>query len=144
MSRLSYKKTFKYTRLRYNIAQKQEGIMRKISVVLAAALLAGCSNLELTSAGQQVQLVTSLTPSEASNYTYLGEVACSFGMNAKSASTNIIQCRNELRNEAALMGAGMVVIQHQQIGTQGSLVINNSFANSGCPNCISMVGSAYR
>lgn len=62
----------------------------------------------------------------------LGEVSCDFGMNARQVATNVEWCRNDLRNKALAKGADFIVIETEQIG------------NDGCPNCVSMFGTAYK
>jgi hypothetical protein len=62
----------------------------------------------------------------------LGEVSCNFGMNAREVATNVEWCRNDLRNKALGKGADFIVIETEQIG------------NEGCPNCVSMFGTAYK
>lgn len=114
----------------------------KILSIALISVLSGCASLELSQAGRDVQLLTQLPSSTSKQFIAAGDVSCDFGMNAKSASSNIIQCRNDLRNKAAKLGASIVIVQHQQLGTGGSGFGNNSMG--GCPNCITMVGTAYR
>lgn len=114
----------------------------KIFLIAIISVLSGCASLELSQAGRDVQLLTQLPSSSFKQFAVAGDVSCDFGMNAKSASTNIIQCRNDLRNKAARLGASVVIVQHQQLGTGGSGFGNNSIG--GCPNCITMVGTAYK
>ena len=115
--------------------------MKYFSIAFFIALT-GCASVELSQAGRDVQLMTQLPNTGSEKYVVAGDVACDFGMNAKSASSNIIQCRNALRNKAAALGASIVIVQHQQLGTGGSGFGNNTV--SCCPNCITMVGTAYK
>tara|TARA_B100001063_G_C16357632_1_gene354445 strand:- start:127 stop:480 length:354 start_codon:yes stop_codon:yes gene_type:complete len=113
----------------------------KISSLILITALIGCANLELSQAGRDVQLLTQLPSSNSKPFVEVGDISCDFGMNARSPSTNIIQCRNDLKNKAARLGAKIVVVQHQQLGTGGSGF--GEYAIAGCPNCITMVGTAY-
>jgi len=114
----------------------------KILLLILISVLIGCANLELSQAGRDVQLLTQLPNSNSKQFIAVGAISCDFGMNARSPSTNIIQCRNDLRNKAARLGAKIVIVQHQQLGTGGSGF--GDYAVAGCPNCITMVGTAYK
>ncbi len=116
--------------------------MKILSVAMCIALT-GCASIELSQAGRGVQLHSQLPSLKAGEFIAMGDVSCDVGMNGRSASTNIIQCRNDLRNKAAQMGATHVIVQHQQLGT-GGVFINTNNAINGCPNCITMVGTAYK
>lgn len=52
-------------------------------------------------------------------------------MNFVTVSTNLQNCRNDLRNKAVQISASLVVVENESVG------------NSGCSNCVSMFGSAY-
>ncbi|MFA0812570.1 hypothetical protein [Microbulbifer epialgicus] len=105
-------------------------------------VLSSCATVELTDAGRDIQIVQQISISDLDRYYEIGEVACNFGFNARSAITNIKQCRTELKNQAAQLGGHVVVIEHQQLGTGGGATYGKGY--SGCPNCISMVGTAYK
>lgn len=116
--------------------------MKRFSIYIAIALaVTACANTQLSPGAASVKIFKNMPISEASKYREIGPVSCSFGSNFKSASTNIIQCRNELRNVAAAQGASVIIIDHQQIGTSGSGF--GEYAIAGCPNCVTMVGTAY-
>ena len=118
--------------------------MKILSVAMCIALT-GCASIELSQAGRSVQLYSQLPNSNAGEFIAMGDVSCDVGMNGRSPSANIIQCRNDLRNKAAQMGATHVIVQHQQLGTGGMYMsTNNNHTLSGCPNCITMVGTAYK
>lgn len=117
----------------------------KVLTVAMCIALTGCASIELSQAGRSVQLYSQLPNSNAGEFIPIGDVSCDVGMNGRSASTNIIQCRNDLRNKAAKMGATHIIVQHQQLGTGGVYIsTNNNHTLSGCPNCITMVGTAYK
>lgn len=100
-------------------------------ILFLVLTVCGCATVELEEGGKRVKILTEQSLlSDA--YEDLGEVSCQKGVNARSSGTNIIQCRNELRNRAAELGADVLVIQHQQLGS------------AGCGNCIVMVGVAYK
>lgn len=117
----------------------------KILTLALCISLTGCASIELSQAGRGVQLHSQLPTLKSGEFIAIGDVSCDVGMNGRTASTNIIQCRNDLRNKAAQMGATHVIVQHQQLGTGGVYIGgSNNHALSGCPNCITMVGTAYR
>ncbi|WHI52454.1 hypothetical protein P3339_06685 [Microbulbifer sp. MLAF003] len=105
-------------------------------------LLSSCATVELTDAGRDIQIVQQISISDLDKYYEVGEVACNFGFNARSAITNIKQCRTDLKNQAAQLGGHVIVIEHQQLGTGGGTSYGKGY--SGCPNCISMVGTTYK
>lgn len=91
-----------------------------------------CATLQLTPQGAAVPIVT-ITPADlASGYRDVGVLTCSRGYNARSTSSNIVQCQNELRNKAAAVGGEVVMITSQQLGV------------ADCANCVTLVGTAYR
>ncbi|WP_444920410.1 hypothetical protein ACJJID_16430 [Microbulbifer sp. CnH-101-G] len=113
----------------------------KLLLITFAAMLSSCATVELTDGGRDIRVVQQISVSDLDKYYDVGEVACSFGFNAKTAITNIKQCRIDLKNQAALLGGDVVVIEHQQLGT-GAATYAQGY--SGCGNCISMVGTAYK
>tara|TARA_R110002095_G_scaffold21740_3_gene23534 strand:+ start:355 stop:780 length:426 start_codon:yes stop_codon:yes gene_type:complete len=62
----------------------------------------------------------------------LGEVSCEFGANFGSTADNVRACRNDLRNKAHQLGATLVAIETEVLGTDG------------CANCVSMFATAYK
>lgn len=88
----------------------------------------------------QIQVVPTLD--NLDSYDYLGDVSCYHGYNAKDPRTNMDWCKIDLRNQALTMGASHVLLTSQQLGQSGVGYGNNSIA--GCPNCITMSGSAYK
>ena len=117
--------------------------MKTIFIFTSCLLLISCANIKLTEAGSKVQIVQQISISDLEHYQAIGDIDCQFGFNAKSPITNIKQCRTELKNKAAELGAEIVVIAHQKLGANPSFGIGQPH-NSGCPNCISMIGTAYR
>ena len=106
-----------------------KGTLYLLAVVLMST---GCATLQLTPQGAAVPIVT-ITPADlASGYSELTVLTCSRGYNARSTSTNIVQCQNELRNKAAAVGGQVVMITSQQLGT------------AECGNCVTLVATAYR
>jgi hypothetical protein len=62
-------------------------------------------------------------------YQSRGHVQCSYGMNAKPATTNVRLCRKELKREAAEAGATVVVLNaHQLMPTGGNRVMMSGTA----------------
>lgn len=107
--------------------------MRTVTSPLVLLALVACASVPLDEGGRRVTLLTT-TPSvtDMRNLEELGTVACSKGANFGSPKKNIESCRNELRNKAAKMGADIVVVENQQLGT------------SLCANCMTLVGTAYK
>lgn len=66
------------------------------------------------------------------DYESLGEVFCEFGANFVVVTNNVRACRNDLKNQAHRLGATLVVVETEILGT------------SGCGNCVSMFGTAYK
>ncbi len=62
----------------------------------------------------------------------LGDVQCQRGNNFRDPGSNVRDCRNTIRNEAAQMGADIVVVSTEQVGT------------GDCANCVVFMGTAYR
>ncbi|WP_299947023.1 hypothetical protein [uncultured Microbulbifer sp.] len=117
--------------------------MKTIFIFASFLLLISCANIKLSEAGSKVQIIQQISISDLKHYQSVGDIDCKFGFNAKSSTTNIKQCRIELKNKAAELGAEIVVIAHQKLGANPSFGVGQSY-NTGCPNCISMVGTAYR
>lgn len=106
-----------------------------VPTMAAIALLSGCMANSITQQGQQVVIVQSL-PSQY-QCTYKGEVAGSQGnwlTGGWTPNRNLaLGARNDLRNEAAKLGANVVVITE----TINSTDDENSLEN------ITHVGRAY-
>lgn len=105
------------------------------SVVLGCA---GCATTQLSLAGQYVE-VAATTPTGCR---FVGAVSGYEGFNAHSPEDNIIAVQAQLRNKAAELGGNVVTPTSQQVGTPGTLTTNTGW-NGACPNCITMMGSAY-
>lgn len=113
--------------------------MKRITLLIcactASALLAGCMATRVTPQGQSVVIVQSL-PSQY-QCTYKGEVAGSQGnwlTGGWTPNRNLaLGARNELRNEAAKIGANVVVISE----TLSSNDADNSLEN------VTHIGRAY-
>ena len=101
----------------------------------SAALLAGCMANSVTEQGQQVVIVQSL-PSQY-QCTYKGEAAGSQGnwlTGGWTSNKNLaLGARNELRNEAAKLGANVVVITE---------TLNSTDAENALEN-VTHIGRAY-
>lgn len=108
--------------------------MTKLSLLAPglAFMLCACARLQLTPEAQRVALLSTPPADLPNGYTEIGTLTCSRGRNYRKPKTNIVQCQNELRNKAAEMGAAIVVITAQQLGTHS------------CDNCVSLIGTAYR
>jgi hypothetical protein len=106
-----------------------------------AALVTGCSTVQLTEKGKRVKLLTAI-PADG-QYEHIDDVSCSFGTNGRTSETNMKLCRIDLQNKAGELGGSIVVIQSQQLGTSGGIIIGG-YGNTGCPNCITMLGAVYR
>lgn len=70
-------------------------------------------------------------PTDA-EYIYVAEVSCDRGATMHSIGHNVAFCRDRLRQQAAEVGADIVVITTQNIGA------------GDCQNCVTMFGEAYR
>lgn len=105
------------------------------SVIIATGLLSGCMANSITQQGQQVVIVQSL-PSQY-QCTYKGEIVGSQGnwlTGSWTSNRNLaLGARNDLRNEAAKLGANVVIITE----TINSTDDENSLEN------ITHVGRAY-
>ncbi|MEQ8453694.1 MAG: DUF4156 domain-containing protein [Sandaracinaceae bacterium] len=66
------------------------------------------------------------------NLQMVGDLQCQRGQNFRDPGSNVTDCRNTLRNEAAAMGAEVLVVSTEQIGM------------GDCANCVLMSGTAYR
>lgn len=112
---------------------------------LVSFSLISCSTIELSDAGQHIHITKQFSLADLDAYERLGEVDCNARSNGIHSSKNIIRCRTELKNKAAEMGADIVVIEHEQMGSgSNAFALNNYAVANGCNNCISMVGTAYR
>lgn len=103
--------------------------MKALLFVAVTGLLLGCAGPQMIPGAEQVR-ISKTTPDE-NKYDFISEVSCDYGMNFGTTSTNLRNCRNDLKNKAARVRASIVVVESESIG------------NSGCPNCVSMFGSAY-
>lgn len=70
-------------------------------------------------------------PTDAT-YGPVGEVSCNLGGNFGTVGGNTDGCRNDIRNQAADLGADVIVLTTQQVGA------------GRCANCVVMYGIAYR
>ena len=106
-----------------------------LTILVSAGTLAGCMANSVTTQGHQVVIVQSL-PSQY-QCTYKGEVAGSQGnwlTGSWTSNSNLaLGARNDLRNEAAELGANVVVITETINATDE----DNSLEN------ITHVGRAY-
>src|ERR1044071_454383 len=75
----------------------------------------GCATLQLTPRGATVQIGTINPAALGSGYRDVAVLTCSRGYNARSTSSNIVQCQNELRNKAADAGGEVVMITSQHL-----------------------------
>jgi hypothetical protein len=93
---------------------------------------AGCSSApELTREAAHVNLLDSLPASEAATYTKIDPIECE-NSSTDSADENRTRCRTDLRNHAIKMGADVVVIDGQHVGTPN------------CETCVRLNGFAYK
>lgn len=101
--------------------------VRLIIALGAIGLLAGCMANSVSPQGQQVVIVQSL-PSQY-QCTYKGEVAGSQGnwlTGGWTSNKNLaLGARNELRNEAAKLGANVVVITETLNSTDAENALEN-------------------
>jgi len=107
-------------------------MIRALVITATVIVITGCATTELSSKARSVRLVSNAPENLLRDYTEVKTVSSYYGANFRRPAGNIVQCQNDLRNQAAEAGANLVVITSQQIG------------NVGCPNCISLVGTAYR
>ena len=111
---------------------------RRVLLVMVTLFLASCTHVpvELSASATKTKFVEYLTAPEKSKYEGLGYLKCELGMNARTVNTNIEGCKTMLRNKGAAMGADLVVLDKEKIG---------SITGWGaCPNCIKMSGVAYK
>ena len=100
--------------------------------VMVLLLTMGCATtpIPIRRSADLVRIVKTL--SDPTQYELVGEVSCSFGYHFGTLPANIDNCRRDLRNRAAMMGAHIVVISKVRTG------------DTRCKSCVSMDGSAYR
>lgn len=112
--------------------------MKKIALLLPL-LFAGCAtpSIQLNEVAASVRFVEYMTPKEKAEYEEVGQVKCEEGMNGKMQSANITSCQNNLKNEAAKMGAEVVLMDKDKDWWQGSY-------GSGCDNCVKGKGLAFK
>ncbi len=113
--------------------------MKKILLAsLPLLLLTGCAATSVTPQGQQVVIVQSMPQEYADRCEFVGEVAGSQGNwitgNWTPNKNLALGARNDLRNEAAKLGANVVLITDSFNSTDE----NNSLEN------ITNIGRAYR
>ncbi len=101
------------------------------TLLLLVLALSGCATTPLSERGSTVTLVTALSAQDLKELRLLGNVSCK-ARGHTDPEVNIQSCKNDLRNQAANLGASIVVLESQQLG------------NSWCSGCILMTGSAYR
>ncbi len=114
--------------------------MKKILLasILPLLLLTGCAATSVTPQGQQVVIVQSMPQEYAGRCQFVGEVAGSQGNwitgNWTPNKNLALGARNDLRNEAAKLGANVVLITDSFNSTDD----DNSLEN------ITNIGRAYR
>lgn len=110
--------------------------MKKIVIGAIALALVGCSANQLTPQGEQVVILKDV-PTQY-QCTYKGEIAGAQGnwmTGYWTSNKNLaLGARNELRNEAARLGANVVVIAETVTGTDESNELKN----------VTHIGRAYR
>lgn len=106
--------------------------MKRKAIVSAlfALCVQGCSptQVELTDEAERVRMSQS---SQVEQCEYIETFTTQVGKNFMSYAHNVDLAHKQLRNEAAETGATHVVVQSQQ-------------ALSGCHNCVSLTGRAYK
>ncbi len=115
--------------------------MKKVlfaSITISTLLLTGCAATSVTPQGQQVVIVQSMPQEYSGRCQFIGEVAGSQGnwlTGGWTPNKNIAMgARNDLRNDAAKLGANVVVITD----TFNSTDEDNALEN------ITIIGRAYR
>lgn len=97
---------------------------------LVVALLAGCAHAaELHPGAEHILIVTSV-PTDG-QYAPIADVSCN-AYAGHSPGANTERCRTVVRNQALDMGADIVVLTTQTVGT------------GRCDNCVVMMGTVYR
>ena len=95
--------------------------MKKLWTILGVGALAGCSAVNLESGAQQVRVVTN----EPQGCEYLGEVTGSQGdffTGAFTSNANLeTGARNDMKNQAAKLGANTVQLLTNRAGQTGSM-----------------------
>lgn len=109
-----------------------------LPLLVGISLLSGCSATSINEQGQKVVIVQSMPQEYAGRCQFLGEVVGSQGnwlTGSWTPNKNIaLGARNDLRNEAAKLGANVVVLTD---------TINSTDEDNALEN-ITNIGRAYR
>lgn len=120
--------------LRSVVVCSHDLLLRELAVKIAgpfgvALILFGCGGTGLNAGAESVEWYSQRPDGDLES---LGDVQCNRAANFASAASNVAGCRNEIRNAAHALGADLVVISSEQIGT------------GDCDNCVVFFGTAYR
>jgi hypothetical protein len=107
--------------------------MGKILFALSMALVTSCATGQLGSSGQRVMIVDSISASEMASYDYVDAIQ-SVGM------ASIEDCRNDLRNKAAAIGATILRVTSIEPAYCGL----GGFQPSAPKNCFTAHADAFK
>lgn len=113
--------------------------MKNCLLFFLPLITAACATptVQLSANAKNVQMVEYMTPVQKQGYEEVGQVKCQEGMNGKLQSANIISCENALKNQAATLGAEIILLDKDRDWWQGQF-------GSGCENCVKGKGLAFK
>jgi hypothetical protein len=113
-------------------ADRRGGLLHA-GCVLALLEMTACGPvIQLAPDAGQVELLPSAPVTLLEDYVSVGTVECTKGHNFRKLQTNLRQCHNVLRNEAAELRGDFVLVTSQALGP------------GECDNCVLMIGTVYR
>jgi hypothetical protein len=101
-----------------------------LSSTIVALTAWGCTTATLSPEGEKVHIVQSISATDLLHYEKVGPIECLFMADDRN-------CHNELRNEAAKIGATVVHITEKKTGQTCTIGGSNH-------SCVSMTADAYR
>jgi hypothetical protein len=99
---------------------------------LFVGVLTGCATPGLTPRAREVQLLTETPERLQEEYEEISVLSCRRDLNVGDLDTNVIQCQDQLKNEAARLGGDLLIVNEQELG------------RAGCESCVTIVATAYR
>lgn len=108
--------------------------------IIAVAIIS-CQTTELKPEAETVQIVSGISASDAQIYRENGFVSCMEyipGSPAPAPEHWVESCRNKMRNEAAMKGLAVIVIESRTEKACKDIILNVSY-----PNCLTMKARGY-
>jgi hypothetical protein len=105
----------------------------KLKTFLFALAVTGCTTATLSTAGDQVMIVDTMSASDLLSYEHVADLQ-SIGMQT------VEDCRNDLRNQAAQKGATIIRITSSEpsyCGVEG-------FQNGAVQKCVTVYADAFK